>query len=53
MTQDNNAGTFIIDTQAPIVSSVNITPEITNVRTDLQVEILFWYPYLDYSTSLT
>ena len=41
MTPNHNAGDFVIDTQAPTVSTINVTPEITNVRNDLQVEIVF------------
>ncbi len=41
MLPDHSAGNFTIDTQAPTVSTINITPEITNVRTDLQVEVEF------------
>lgn len=41
MAPNNNAGTFVIDTVAPVVSSINVTPQITNVRTDLGVQVNF------------
>ena len=41
MIPNHNAGNFVIDTQAPTVSTINVTPEITNVRSNLQVEIIF------------
>ncbi len=41
MAPNNNAGTFVIDTVAPVVSSVTVNPQITNVRTDLGVQVNF------------
>ncbi|GAB1366536.1 hypothetical protein MASR1M36_14070 [Candidatus Cloacimonadaceae bacterium] len=41
MAPNNNAGTFVIDTVAPVVSSITVTPQITNVRTDLGVQVNF------------
>lgn len=41
MSTNHNAGSFVIDTVAPTVSSVTVTPQITNVRTDLNVQVNF------------
>ena len=41
MMPNQNAGNFLIDTVAPVVSSINVTPQITNVRTDLAVQVNF------------
>jgi hypothetical protein len=41
MVPNQNAGTFVIDTVAPTVSSVIVTPQITNIRTDLSIQVNF------------
>lgn len=41
MAPNQNAGTFVIDTVAPSVSTVSVTPQITNVRNDLVVQVNF------------
>ena len=41
MAPNQNAGTFVIDTVAPTVSTIVVNPQITNVRTDLGVQVSF------------
>ena len=41
MAPNQNAGTFIIDTVAPTVSTISVNPQITNIRTDLGVQVNF------------
>ena len=41
MAPNQNAGTFVIDTVSPTVSSIVVNPQITNIRTDLSVTVNF------------
>jgi len=41
MAPNQNAGTFVIDTVAPTVSSIVVNPQITNIRTDLNIQVNF------------